>query len=148
MLFRSTKKGINLAGKIDITTSSTTNVTIGGSFDYTDQNLYIRKYALFNSQNNPQRINRTWRAYARFTQRFENSTDQESASLVKNAFISFQVDYSNVSRTTQDRTNKDQFSRYGYLGKFTTTRVNTFESTIDTVFEVDANGNQIGRAHV
>ncbi len=142
-----TRKGLNLAGKIDITTSSTTNVTIGGSFDYTDQNLYIRKNALFNSQNNPQRIDRTWRTYARFTQRFENATDQESASLIKNAFISFQVDYSNVNSTTQDETHKDQFSRYGYLGKFTTTRINTFESIIDTVFEVDANGNLTGVTH-
>jgi Carboxypeptidase regulatory-like domain/TonB dependent receptor-like, beta-barrel/TonB-dependent Receptor Plug Domain len=143
----SSRKGLNIAGKVDITTSSTTNVTIGGSFDYTDANLWDRRNALFNSQNNGQDINRTWRVYGRFTQRFDNNTDEESSSLVQNAFVSFQVDYSNTIRKTQSREHKDQFSRYGYLGKFTSTRQDIFENVIDTVFEVDAQGNLTGNQY-
>ncbi|OFZ02215.1 MAG: hypothetical protein A3K10_08300 [Bacteroidetes bacterium RIFCSPLOWO2_12_FULL_31_6] len=121
------RKAFNLAGKIDITTSKTTNVAIGGSFDYRDFNREEREtgtaFQLFNFQNNPQTIDRTWRVYGRFTQRFANSSEEENPSLVKDAFISFQVDYSNYNATTQSEEHKKNFTHYGYIGKFTTTRV-------------------------
>ena len=122
------RKSMNLAGKIDLTTSKTTNVAIGGSFDYRDANGYSRGGSLLNSQNNSQIINQTWRVYARFTQRFVNSTDEENPSLIKDAFISFQADYSQVSQTQQSRKHKDQFSHYGYVGKFTSQRVQEFNN--------------------
>lgn len=135
------RKSLNLAGKIDITTSKTTNVTIGGSFDYRDANDYVRNYSLFNYQNNPQTIDKTYRVYGRFTQRFENSTAEEGedASLISNAFISFQVDYSNFSSKTQDKENQDQLSRYGYIGKFTSTRENIIGNALQTNYVQDPN---------
>jgi hypothetical protein len=120
------RKSMNIAGKIDLTTSKTTNVTIGGSFDYRDRNNYSRNNSLFNFQNNSQTIDRTYRLYGRFTQRFANSTDQENPSLIKDAFITFQVDYSNYNQTDQNEKHKEQFSHYGYVGKFTSTRVITY----------------------
>jgi len=120
------RKSMNLAGKIDLTTSKTTNVTVGGSFDYSDRDSYSRNGALLNSQNNPQVLNNTWRVYGRFTQRFANSTDEENPSLVKDAFISFQVDYSKQGRTVQSDRHQGNISHYGYVGKFTSTRVNNF----------------------
>lgn len=116
------QKRFNLAGKIDLTTSKTTNVAIGGSFDYRDFNAYQRGSALLNFQNNPQFLDNTWRVYARFTQRFANSTDEENPSLVKDAFISFQVDYSKFNRTIQSEEHENNISHYGYVGKFTSTR--------------------------
>ena len=138
------RKQLNLAGKIDLTTSKTTNVAIGGSFDYTDGNNYSRGFSLLNSQNNSQTINRTWRVYGRFTQRFANSTDEENPSLIKDAFITFQVDYTNFKTTTQSEQHKDRLSDYGYIGKFTTTRVLAFDPVTDTAMVVDANGNPTG----
>lgn len=128
------RKSANLAGKIDLTTSSTTNVTVGGSFDYIDQNLYNRNNGLLNFQNNSQLIDNTWRVYARFTQRFANSTDEDNPSLIKDAFVSFQVDYSQFRRTQQSRDHEDNFTHYGYVGKFTSNReriytAGTFETT-------------------
>jgi len=120
------RKSINLAGKIDLTTSKTTNVAIGGSFDYRDGNAYDRAGSLLNSQNNSQLLDNTWRVYTRFTQRFINSTDEENPSLIKDAFISFQVDYSQVSQVQQSRKHKDNISHYGYVGKFTSRREQVF----------------------
>ncbi len=120
------RKDFNVAGKIDLSTSKTTTVTIGGSFVYSDYKNYVRSSSLLNFQNNPQSIDRTWRAYARFTQRFANSTDEENPSLVKDAFVSFQVDYTNVNNTTQDEKHKDNFSHYGYIGKFSSVRQTTY----------------------
>ncbi len=115
------RKSLNLAGKIDLTTSKTTNVTIGGSFDYRNANLYDRNFSLLNSDKNAQRVDNTWRVYGRFTQRFANSSDEENPSLIKDAFISFQIDYSSFHTKTQDREHQGQLSHYGYIGKFTST---------------------------
>ena len=139
------RKSMNLAGKIDLTTSKTTNVTVGGSFDYRDGNNYNRAGALLNSQNNSQTIDKTWRVYGRFTQRFANSTDEENPSLVKDAFITFQVDYSKFSSTNQSKKHQDNLSHYGYVGKFTTNRIVTHNNfSLDTAVIVDANGNPTG----
>lgn len=137
------RKGLNLAGKVDFNVSPTINVTLGGSFDYNDANLFNGNNALFNSQNNQQDIQRTWRAYARYTQRFANSTDQENASIIKDAFFSLQADYSNFNREIQDETHQDQLSHYGYIGKFTTTRINTFDQVVSTHTIVDQNGDSV-----
>ncbi|MCO6498991.1 MAG: carboxypeptidase regulatory-like domain-containing protein [Vicingus serpentipes] len=135
------RKSLNLAGKIDITTSKTTNVTVGGSFDYRDGNNYSRNFSLLNFQNNSQSIDRTYRVYARFTQRFANSTSEEGedASLISNAFISFQADIENYNSKTQDREHKDQLSHYGYVGKFTSTIMNPIGSTVETHYVQDPN---------
>lgn len=135
------RKSLNLAGKIDITTSKTTNLTFGGSFDYSDRNNYIRNYALYNSQNNPQTLSKTYRVYGRFTQRFENSTAEEGedASLISNAFISFQVDYSKFTQKTQDREHQDQLSHYGYIGKFTSARENIIGNVVQSNYVQDPN---------
>jgi hypothetical protein len=121
------RKSFNLAGKIDLTTSKTTNVAIGGSYVYNDGKGYQRRDALLNYQNNPQDIQNTWRVYARFTQRFANSSDEENPSLVKDAYITFQVDYSKFNRNVQSETHKSDISHYGYIGKFTTVRKDTFQ---------------------
>ena len=138
------RKGLRLAGKIDVVTSSTTNLTVGGSFNYSDVNSATSSNALFNSQNNGQLLANEWRTYARFTQRFENSNDEESASLIKDAFITFQVDYTNNSSTLQNRNHEDRLSHYGYVGKFTSTREDLFDPVTDTALVVDANGNPTG----
>lgn len=137
------RKGMNLAGKIDYTVSPTINLTFGGSFDYNDRNSFVRNNALFNSQNNLQDVDNAWRAYARYTQRFRNSEDKDNPSVVKDAFISFQVDYSVTGRTVQDRNHKDNLSHYGYIGKFTSTRVNAFDTVATTVEIYDQNGNVV-----
>ncbi|MCB0400516.1 MAG: carboxypeptidase regulatory-like domain-containing protein [Flavobacteriales bacterium] len=140
------RKSLNLAGKIDITTSKTTNVSVGGSFDYRDGNDYVRgsgtAYSLLNSANNPQSIDRTWRVYGRFTQRFANSSDEENPSLIKDAFINFQIDYSNYNFTNQDERHKDQLSHYGYIGKFTTTYETTYDE-VDSIYITDSNGDTV-----
>ncbi len=134
-------KGLNLAGKIDISPSKNTTITFGGTFDYSDRDAYIRSYALLNSTNNPQVIDMNWRAYGRVTQRFENNDSEESSSLIKNAFISLQADYSQVSQKVQSRKHKSQLSNYGYVGKFTSTREDVY--TRETFTPRDANNNNI-----
>lgn len=137
------RKALNLAGKIDITTSKTTNVTVGGSFDYLNYNDYDRRTSrtlassLLNSDNNLQTVDRTWRVYGRFTQRFANSTDEENPSLIKDAFVTLQVDYTNFHRTTQSDVHQGNLSHYGYVGKFTSTFIDQIASDTSSHYVQD-----------
>lgn len=153
------RKGLNLAGKIDISPTKNTTITIGGTFDYEDRNraegsATLRSYSLFNSANNPQFIDRSWRTYARFTKRFDNNEDKDNPSLIKNAFVSLQADYSNVLNKIQNEKHKDKLADYGYIGRYKSTRQKFYSFTgegvlgdsndpgnIDSFQPLDENGN-------
>jgi len=123
--------GINLSGKIDVRTAPNTTLTFGGSIDYSFGNSYIYNYTLFNSVNNPQVIDNTWRVYGRFTQRFP--AEKESTNLIKNISYSIQADYSKYMQTVQNENHKDNLFDYGYVGKFKTHKIKSYELGNDTV---------------
>ncbi len=129
-------RGINLSGKIDVRTTPNTNLTFGGSLDYNNGNSYMYSYSMFNSKNNPQVIDNTWRVYGRFTQRFP-TTKENKSSLIQNVFYSIQADYSNYHQTVQDPEHKDDLFKYGYVGKFKTYKVNSYELGSDTTLGYD-----------
>jgi len=119
------RKRINVSGKLDFNTSETSKITVGGSFDYNTRNLDLRNntdvYSLYNWKNNPQEIRNDFRTFARFQQSFKNATaeeESESASLIKNAFFSVQVDYTKANYVRQNEDHQDNFFNYGYVGKF------------------------------
>jgi hypothetical protein len=118
---------VNLAGKIDVRTTANTNLAFGGSLNYSNGLAYIHDYSLFNYDNNPQVINNTWRVYGRFAQRFP--TDTASNSPIKNVFYQIQVDFSKYTEKVQDPEHQDNLFHYGYIGKFTTTKVRSYELT-------------------
>jgi len=125
--------GINLAGKIDVRTAPNTTLTFGGSIDYNYGRSYIYNYSLYNFKNNPQVIDNTWRVYGRFTQRFP--AESESTSLIKNISYSIQADYSNYKQIVQNENHKDNLFNYGYVGKFTTYKIKSYELGSDTVLD-------------
>jgi hypothetical protein len=122
----------NLMTKFDINTSENTSLTIGGTFSqvYGRSSTSARVYnnTLFNSENNPAVMSRTWRVYSNFTHRFGGSSmSEESASIFKNAYYSLQVDYSRFDQTIQDPTHRDNFFNYGHIGAFTSEFIPTYE---------------------
>jgi len=122
---------VNLSGKIDIKTTETINLTIGGSYFNAKSNNWNWGSSMFNYDKNSVSTRNTWRVFGRFTQRFP--TDRESTSLVKNVYYSIQVDYTQDNGSTYDPYHKDDLFRYGYLGKYTTYKSSTFELGADTV---------------
>ncbi|MCH8330470.1 MAG: hypothetical protein IH946_03670, partial [Bacteroidetes bacterium] len=71
--------------------------------------------------NNPQRINNDWRIFGRLTQWFNKKDEDEeerSASMIKNASYTVQVDYSKSRELTQDDSHQDRVFDYGYVGDF------------------------------
>lgn len=134
------RTGVLLAGKIDVNTSSNTNLTFGGTFDYNRRNRFLYDYSLFNYGNNPERIERTWRVYTRFTQRFgsADATAQEaSATTIKNAYYTVQADYSQRKRTDWDDSHKDNLFNYGYVGEFRSFQTNDYSFGTDELTGLD-----------
>lgn len=107
---------LNLAGKVDVTTSPTVNLSIGGRLAYQKNTPYDFNGSFFNASQNRLSTDLDYSFNARFSQRFENS--QEEKSTVKNAYYSILVDYSKVLRRDEHEQHKDNYFDYGYVGKF------------------------------
>lgn len=126
-------KEMSMSGKVDFKPSRNVNITVGGTFNYQKYRDVRYANSLFNSNNNGEVINRTMRGYARITQKFQSDDEKENATaLIKNAFYQIQFDFTKSKQTVQDPNNKDDLFKYGYVGKFTTTKVKSYGWT-DTV---------------
>ena len=123
--------GASFSGKIDVRTTSNTNLTFGGSLDYGTGKSWSRANALLNSINNGEYESSTWRVYGKFTQRFP--TEKDNKSLIKNVFYQIQADFTKYNATTQDGNHKDNLFDYGYVGKFKTYKDKQFILGSDTV---------------
>ncbi len=128
----------NFIGNINIRTTETINLTIGGSYFHQTgsdwrANQWTDYYqgSLANYDKNPYRKETTYRGYIKFSQRFPGSA--ESSSAFRNFYYAIQFDYSKFKGEYGDPNHKDDLFRYGYLGKFTTYKTPTYEIGSDTV---------------
>jgi outer membrane receptor protein involved in Fe transport len=122
---------INILGNMSIRTTDNITLTIGGSYNYSNQNLFSYSGSLLNYDKNPLRKRNTYRGYVRFVQRFPTSS--ESTSTFKNFYYSLQFDYTKYKGEDGDPDHWDDVFKYGYLGKFTVHKTPTFEYGSDTV---------------
>jgi len=122
---------INLSGKLDVKTGPNINLTFGGSYDHTDYRAFNYANSLLNWGDNAQYIDNTWRVSGKFTQRFPGEKD--SKSLIKNVYYTVQADYTRYHETQQDARFKDNYFKYGYIGKFERSRTRSYASGYDTI---------------
>jgi len=120
---------VNASAKIDVRTSDLTTLTFGGSINYGKGANWSMFNTLYNANNNGIYNNLTWRAYGKFSQRFENN----EKSLIQHVFYSIQADYSQYKRTLENDRHGDNLFAYGYVGKFTTYNQKSYELGSDTV---------------
>lgn len=113
------RQGVSLTTKLDVATTPNIDLSFGGTFDFVKDRSWGYSNSLFNSANNGETRNQTFRVFGRFTQRFANSTE-EDGGLIKNAFYSLMVDYSQTNFRRWDPTHQDNLFNYGYVGKFET----------------------------
>lgn len=129
-------QGANLSGKVTVATTSSTDLTFGGSLNYSKGQRYDYDHSLLDFESYPEETNLDWRVYGRFTQRFDNggqAGDESSASLIKNAFYSIQADYSQEYFKRQNPDLKDDIFKYGYIGKFQTFQTEDYAIGQDSI---------------
>ncbi|HOI86745.1 MAG TPA: carboxypeptidase-like regulatory domain-containing protein [Lentimicrobium sp.] len=122
---------VNASGKIDIKTGPNINLSLGASINYSDRKAFSFTQTMFNYDKNAQVTDNTWRVFGRFTQRFP--TDRESKSLIKNVYYTIQADYTKYDQTVQDSEHRDNLFNYGYLGKYETHKIRSYEYGFDTI---------------
>ncbi len=121
----------NFIGNINIRTTETVNLTIGGSYYYNSGRQYDYRATLANSDKNTLQTNTNYRGFIRFSQRFP--IDPESRSKFKNFYYALQFDYTKDKGEYGDAEHWDELFKYGYIGKFSTYKTPTFELGSDTV---------------
>jgi hypothetical protein len=124
------QRGVVASGNLDFYLPADVTLKIGGNLDFNDNRNYSYASSLFNFDNNGEVINKTWRVYGRFTQRFTPKApadgEQKKKSGIGSAYYSIQADYSSFQQQTRDDEHKDELFRYGYVGKFTTFKEKTY----------------------
>lgn len=118
----------NLVAKIDVNTGKNTNLTIGGTGAFSQRDAFSYDNMLMNYDNNLQVTEFDYRGYVKFSQRFAAPEDAEEAtSALQNVFYSVMVDYSQTYDRTWNKNHEDNFFRYGHVGTFDVSQVNSYE---------------------
>ena len=121
----SSNYSINLSGNINVRTTETINLTLGGSFYRYKGHDFASSYSFFNTAKNGISKSGTTRGYIKFTQRFP--TAPESTSLIRNFYYSIQADYTRSTGESGDPDLWDNIFAYGNLGRYITHKTPTFE---------------------
>ncbi|MDG2426223.1 MAG: TonB-dependent receptor [Flavobacteriales bacterium] len=116
----------NMVAKIDVNTSDMVSLTFGGNAAYSKGHGFSYENSLMNWENNQLNSSLTWRAYAKFAQRFQAQEGETSGGL-NNVYYSVMVDYSKSTSRSEDDTHLDNFMRYGHVGSFDVVSRNDYE---------------------
>lgn len=132
----SRRRGVVASGNLDFYLTPSISLKVGGSMDLNDNDIYSYNNSLFNYKNNGTQAQQTWRVFGRFTQRFNNQSqnvdgEERKKSVVSNAFYSIQADYESYTVKRFDGKHGDDLFRYGYLGRFTTYEEPTYAFGFD-----------------
>lgn len=120
---------IRLNGKLDYALNNNINVTAGGNFTYNNSDGYSRSASYFAPESIPVQIDYTGRGYLRFRQSFPNVAPKKTDSggrskpVISNAYYTLQLDYQRTKSSTERSDFKQNLFDYGYVGKFTQSRV-------------------------
>ena len=130
---------MNFSGNINVRTTETINLTIGGSYYRWYGHDFASSYSYFNTQKNSISTSQTARGYVRFTQRFPTAAD--SPSLIRNFYYSIQADYTRASGEDGDPDLWDNLFAYGNLGRYITYKEPTFQLGNATGVTVDGDAS-------
>lgn len=116
-----------LNGKLDIIPLKNGNMRISltGSYDYGKYKNWDRTSALFDAKNIGTLTNSTLRLAARLNHRVFRS----DTTLVKNIMYDININYTKNKQINQNPEFKDDFFKYGHIGKFKTYKARSFELT-------------------
>ncbi len=123
----------DFTGKFDLKLVKNSNLTFGGSYNYSKYRNWSFANSMFNSDRNGETQTGAMFVYGKFWQRFLTG---DTSSLINNIFYQIQLDYSRINSSTYDVVHKDNLFNYGYIGKFKTYKNAFYERkdvTIDNI---------------
>ncbi len=112
------RQQFNMVAKVDAYTKGNTTLTFGGTAAFNRSNNFSYSNMLMNHENNTRSTGLDWRVYGKFSQRFDNETDESTANALKNIYYTVMVDYTQTQGRTEDARHQDNFFRYGHVGRF------------------------------
>ena len=112
-------RNLNFSLRLDYQPNLNNIFALGFSGSNQRQRIYNRANMLFNSENNAVQNRNNYRIFGRYTQKFNQSSD-ESKALLKNAYYTIQADFSRDYIIQQDINHKDKFFNYGHIGTYKT----------------------------
>jgi len=115
----------NLYAKLVFPISKNIDITLGNYSMFQKGKAFVWENALYNSQNNPEVFTRNINTYLKFEHQFINGKDF-SAKYTAN------ISYYSTYKRQQDENHQDNYWDYGYIGKYKTYKMPSFEFT-DTV---------------
>ena len=118
------RQSANLVAKLDVATNETTSLTLGATAAYSRSNNFNYAGSLMNWENNDLQTGLDWRGYVKFSQRFVN--EEESTGGLKNVFYTIMADYSQAFNKVEDAGHRDDFFKYGHVGKFNVFQTNSY----------------------
>jgi len=102
------------------------NFTVGSFINYINGRLYDYQNAMFNAEQNPDQMVSSFENYARFELKLVNDKNFKINATA-------QLNYSNYFRKIHSHLHKDNFFNYGYVGKFKTYKIKSYELGSDTI---------------
>lgn len=120
------KTGIYPYIKLNLPVSKNIYLNIGNYSVIDETEMYDHANAMFNTVNNATRSRRNFDTYLNWNHNIEVNED-----LTLNYDFNFQ--YSNYYYKIRDKRHEDRFFDYGYVGKFTTYKMPTYELGSDSV---------------
>lgn len=123
------RRVISGTAKLDVATGPKTNLSFGGSMNYSGGSNYNYENSLFNFNNFGVDNQLDWRVYGRFTQRFINNSENAK---IRSFVYTLMVDYSQTKRELYDPKHKYNLFNYGHVGTFITERENSYEMNFAT----------------
>lgn len=109
---------MSFQGKLDFQPTNSVRVVLGANYIRQFGKNYGRGFSLFNSQNNSEFDNTTFRSFLRFQQKFGNDTSRQNKGIIENASYQIQIDYTKTTTQNQNADLGQNPFAYGYLGKF------------------------------
>lgn len=118
-------------GKLDWkVVPNSTNITLGARYEAKNYKDFVKRYALFNYQNNPDYTDKSYNAYIRLYQPLFNA-DKQVNKIIKNTTMTLQVDATLSGQDYQSPVGKDKPWHYGYIGKFEESRAYSYTRNTD-----------------
>lgn len=121
-------------------------LSLNGSYEYFKGKSWGSTSALFNNAKNPISAQGTMRLSARLNHRV--FTDTTGVAALKNIMYDINVNYTRINGTSYDPDHKDRLFEYGYIGKFNTTKVRSYEYQDVTTVMIDSIPMDIYNANV